>query len=190
MPFDLREAVENLRDAFTPRSGSRTGGSSHGDLRTAILMALQHEAKNGHQVMQAITAASGGSWMPAAGEVYPMLQQLTDEGLVATQHDGERTIYALTDAGSEAAVAAAEAHESSSHDSHNATWTISDWSDRMSSRVNDHWSERTSAVPRAGAKLAQAAAQVTQSGTREQQERAAALLDQTRKALYAILAED
>ncbi len=190
--FDLREAVENLRDAFTPRSGSRSQGSSHGNLRTAILTALQHEAKNGHQVMQAITAGSGGTWMPAASEVYPMLQQLTDEGLITTQHDGERTVYALTDAGREAASAAAEAHAhaSDAHESARDSWNVSDWSDRMSGRFNDHWSERTSAVPRAGAKLAQAAAQVTQSGTREQQERAAALLDQTRKSLYAILAED
>ncbi|MBX9471649.1 PadR family transcriptional regulator [Microcella sp.] len=187
--FDLREAVENLRDAFTPRNGSR-GATAHGDLRTAILAALAHDAKNGHQVMQAITAASGGSWMPAASEVYPMLQLLTDEGLVSTRHDGERTVYTLTDAGREAAAAAAEAHDSEHEAWSRPDWSMSDFTDRMSGRWNDHWNERTSAVPRAGAKLAQAAAQVTQSGTREQQERAAALLDQTRKALYAILAED
>lgn len=185
--FDLREAVENLRDAFTPRGGSR-GASAHGDLRTAILTALAHDAKNGHQIMLAIGAASGGSWMPTASQVYPMLQQLADEGLLSTQHDGERTVYALTDAGREAAAAASA--ESSAHDSERDAWSMGEWSDRMSGRWNDHWNERTAAVPRAGAKLAQAAAQVTQSGTREQQERAAALLDQTRKALYAILAED
>ena len=198
--FDLREAVENLRDAFAPRSGSR-GTTTHGDLRTAILMALQHEAKNGHQVMQAIGAASGGAWMPSASEIYPALQQLSDEGLIATNYDGERIVYSLTDAGREAAAAAAEApsNESAKEGSRDGwplrdwaprDWSMTDWSERMSGRWNDHWSERTSAVPRAGAKLAQAAAQVTQSGTREQQERAAALLDQTRKALYAILAED
>lgn len=190
--FDIREAVENFRDAFTPRSGSRSPGSTHGDLRAAILIALQHESKNGHQVMQAITAASGGTWMPTASEVYPLLQQLTDENLIATNYDGERIVYSLTDAGREAAASAAEAHAHASavRESGRDSWNVSDWSDRMSGRFNDHWSERTSAVPRAGAKLAQAAAQVTQSGTREQQERAAALLDQTRKSLYAILAED
>lgn len=193
--FDLREAVENLRDAFAPRNGSRSQGpgsrgASHRDLRAAILTSLQHEAKNGHRIMQAIGTASGGAWMPSASEVYPMLQQLTDEGLIATNYDGERIVYSLTDAGREAAAAAAEAHASDSHESGRDSWNVSDWSDRMSGRFNDHWSERTSAVPRAGAKLAQAAAQVAQHGTREQQERAAALLDQTRKSLYAILAED
>ncbi|MEN9621513.1 MAG: hypothetical protein RL499_1706 [Actinomycetota bacterium] len=193
--FDIREAVENLRDAFTPRGSGRATSGAHGDLRAAILSALQSEAKNGHQVMQSIGAASGGMWMPSASQVYPMLQQLTDEGLLSVQHDGERSVYALTDAGREAA--AAHAHEPAGENSSRSSWNVSDLTDRMSEaadrmsgRMNDHWSERTSAVPRAGAKLAQAAAQVTQSGTREQQERAAALLDQTRKALYAILAED
>ena len=193
--FDIREAVENLRDALTPRGSGRSARGAHGDLRAAILAALQSDTKNGHQVMQAIGAASGGMWMPSASQVYPMLQQLTDEGLLSLQHDGERSVYALTDAGREAA--AAHAHEPAGDNSSRGSWNVSDLTDRMSDaadrmsgRMNDHWSERTSAVPRAGAKLAQAAAQVTQSGTREQQERAAALLDQTRKALYAILAED
>jgi DNA-binding PadR family transcriptional regulator len=193
--FDIREAVENLRDAFTPRGSGRAASGGHGDLRAAILSALQSEAKNGHQVMQSIGAASGGMWMPSASQVYPMLQQLTDEGLLSVQHDGERSVYALTDAGREAA--AAHAHEPAGESSSRSSWNVSDLTDRMSEaadrmsgRMNDHWSERTSAVPRALAKLAQAAAQVTKSGTREQQERAAALLDQTRKALYAILAED
>lgn len=194
--FDIRETVENLRDAFMPRTASRDQRPARADLRTAILTTLAHEAKNGHRIMQAIGTASGGDWMPTASEVYPLLQQLTDEGLIGTNYDGERIVYSLTDAGREAAAAAAaESSTNESANSRNDSWSMpewnrSDWSNRMTGRWNDHWNERTTAVPRAGAKLAQAAAQVTQSGTREQQERAAALLDQTRKALYAILAED
>lgn len=204
---EIREALENLRDAVMARtgSGSTRGNRGHGDLRTAILSALGGEAQNGHQVMQAITAASGGAWMPTAGQVYPMLQQLTDEGLLSAHVDGERTVYVLTDAGREAAAAAHEA-ATGGEDSENGgrtgwkrpDWDMSEFVDRMSGRWNDHWSERwadhrtahTTAVPRAGAKLAQAAAQVASTGTKEQQERAAALLDETRRALYAILAEE
>ena len=51
-------------------------------------------------------------------------------------------------------------------------------------------SEHDVAVPKSGAKLAQAAAQVAQVGTADQKKRAAELLDETRKRLYAILAED
>lgn len=205
---EIREALENLRDAVMARTGGGQGGArQHGDLRTAILSALGGEAKNGHQVMQAIAAASGGAWMPTAGQVYPMLQQLTDEGLLSAQADGERTVYTLTEAGREAAAAAHEASTGASRESRESAgrpgwkrpdWDVSEFVDRMSGRWNDQWNERwadhraehTTAVPRAGAKLAQAAAQVASTGTKEQQQRAAALLDETRRKLYAILAEE
>jgi DNA-binding PadR family transcriptional regulator len=169
--FDIWDAVEGLRDAFTPRPSGRTPhGPAHEDVRTAVLSALTNEPKNGRQVMEVIASRSGGLWVPSASAIYPMLQQLTDEGLVSTRIDGERTVYELTDAGR---VAAAEAVARESH-----------------SDPQQRWRESSLPVPRAGAKLAQAAAQVVQSGTREQQERAAAILDETRRKLYAILAED
>jgi len=51
-------------------------------------------------------------------------------------------------------------------------------------------SERTTALPKAGAKLAQAIAQVATGGGQEQAERAVAVIDEARRKLYAILAED
>lgn len=202
---EIREALESLRDAVMARTsgapagwsawaggnGPAQGSRGHGDLRTAILAALSGEPKNGHQVMQAIASASGGSLMPSAGQIYPMLQQLTDEGLLSAQADGERTVYTLTDAGREAAAVAHEKSNAASDESRTRVdWDMSEFVDRMSGRWNDHRAEHTTAVPRAGAKLAQAAAQVASTGTKDQQQRAAALLDQTRRALYAILAED
>jgi DNA-binding PadR family transcriptional regulator len=226
--FDLREAVESIRDALIPRSSNTPG--EQGDIRAGILAALAVEPKNGQQVIQAISTGSGGAWMPSAGIVYPALQLLTDSGLTSTSYNGERIVYTLTAAGREAAAVMAAASSGSasmgsassgsaasgSGSSNSAPmgsggsgsgsssrgregwrmprmgegFTMSEWGDRMSGRMNDHWNERTTAVPRAGAKLAQAAGQVTQSGTREQQERAAAILDEARKRLYAILAED
>ena len=46
------------------------------------------------------------------------------------------------------------------------------------------------ALPKAGAKLAQAVAQVAQAGTPDQSERAVAVIDEARRKVYAILAED
>lgn len=190
---DIREALQTLRDAVFTRSGTWAGRdrSSTGDVRAALLAAIGDEAKNGHQIMQAMSVASGGTWMPSAGAVYPLLQQLTDEGLLSAQHDGERTVYRLTDAGREAAATAQASHPRQNDREHERSgWNLPDWADRMSGRLNDRMSEHSTALPRAGAKLAQAAAQVAHSGTREQQERAAALIDETRRKLYAILAED
>jgi DNA-binding PadR family transcriptional regulator len=102
--------------------------------------------------------------------VYPTLQLLVDEGLATATQDGERKVYALTDAGTEAASEfTAAPHPSESRRG---------------------WDPERAALPKAGAKLAQALGQVASSGSKEQQERAVAIIDDARRKLYAILAEE
>ncbi len=179
--FDLRGAVDGLREAFAPRMEAMWGAS---DVRKGILIALHGGPKNGHEVMQAIGARMPGSRTPSAGSIYPLLQQLTDEGLVTAEQHDERKVYSLTDAGRAAADEAAAEHAARSENR---------WEPRLPN-FGKQWNEQSwgehTAVPKAGAKLAQAAAVVAQSGTVEQQERAAQILDEARKRLYAILAED
>jgi DNA-binding PadR family transcriptional regulator len=185
---DIRSAVESIRDAvmssdFGRFASNLTKGESHADLRASILTAVTDEPKNGHQIMQAIGEVSNGEWMPAASHVYPLLAQLTDEGLLSAKVKGERTTYTLTDAGREALASATEDDSPTSANHGSTSKMMRDW--KM-----PKWDDANAAVPKAGAKLAQAAAQVAQSGSRDQKERAAALLDETRRKLYAILAED
>ncbi len=185
---DIRSAVESIRDAvmssdFGRFASNLTKGESHADLRASILTAVTDEPKNGHQIMQAIGEASNGEWMPAASHVYPLLAQLTDEGLLSAKVKGERTTYTLTDTGREALASATEDDSPTSASQGSTAKMMRDW--KM-----PKWDDANAAVPKAGAKLAQAAAQVAQSGSRDQKERAAALLDETRRKLYAILAED
>ncbi len=162
------EAVDGLRDAFSPRMSGRMG---RGDIRTAILVALTEEPMHGYQIIQAIEKSTQGAWKPSPGSIYPTLQLLADEGLVTSEQVGERKVYSLTEAGRETATEFASGPQP--------------WQARRS------WdSERSVALPKAGAKLAQAIAQVAQSGTHEQRERAVAVLDEARRKLYAILAED
>lgn len=165
--FDLWEAVDGLREAFAPRATSRMG---RGDIRTAILAALAEEPMHGYQIIQAIEARTGGSWKPSPGSIYPTLQLLADEGLVTAEQVGERKVYSLTDAGRTAADEIASGPLP--------------WEPRRPHH------DRIAALPKAGAKLAQAAAQVAHSGTPEQTERAVAVIDEARRKLYAILAED
>jgi DNA-binding transcriptional ArsR family regulator len=42
---------------------------------------------------------SGGTYQASAGTVYPVLQQLEDEGLVHSREQDGKKIYELTDAG-------------------------------------------------------------------------------------------
>ena len=185
---DIRNALTSIRDAVSSSDIGRfartmASGDSHADLRAGILAAVADEPKNGHQIMQSIGEASNGEWMPAASHVYPLLAQLTDEGLLSAKVKGERTTYTLTDAGREVLASTADADTATSANHSSTSKMMRDW--KM-----PKWDDANAAVPKAGAKLAQAAAQVAQSGSRDQKERAAALLDETRRKLYAILAED
>ena len=169
--FDLWETVDGLREAFAPHLNRRAGGRmGRGDIRTAILVELAEQPMHGYQLIQAIETRSGGTWKPSPGSIYPTLQLLADEGLVSSAQDGERKVYSLTDAG----VAAAAEFASAPHPSESRRG----------------WDPERAALPKAGAKLAQAAAQLVHSGTPEQNQRAVAIVDEARRKLYAILAED
>lgn len=187
--FDLREAVEGLREVFTPRGEKGGHGHHHRhDVRAHVLIALLDSARTGADVINAITAATDGHWTPKPGAVYPMLQLLADEGLVAAEQRDEKKVYALTEAGRAAAEAAAAEHAQHDAREHRDEHRSGGrgWSAPNFPRMSEH----DVAVPKSGAKLAQAAAQVAQVGTADQKKRAAELLDETRKRLYAILAED
>ena len=63
-----------------------------GDIRTAALLLLAEEPRNGYAIMQEIGGALDGVWRPSPGSVYPALQQLEDEGLIRSE---ERRAQAL-----------------------------------------------------------------------------------------------
>ena len=65
---------------FGPPRGPR---ARRGDVRAALLVLLAEEPRNGYQLMQEIEQRSDGVWRPSPGSVYPALQQLEDEGLIA-----------------------------------------------------------------------------------------------------------
>ncbi len=70
-----------------------------GDIRTAALLLLAEEPRNGYQIMQEVQERSEGAWRPSPGSVYPALQQLEDEGLIRSEQDDGRKRFVLTDAG-------------------------------------------------------------------------------------------
>jgi DNA-binding PadR family transcriptional regulator len=163
----LWEALEQFRGQFEQKAGSRVG---RGDVRAAVLTLLAEKPMHGYQIIREIEERSGGAWKPSPGSVYPTLQLLTDEGLVsASESDGRKT-YALTEAGREVA----------GDDERPAPWE--------SATPRD--SGRTGALPKAGIDLAQAVAQVGRSGSPEQVKEAIDVLDDARRRIFTILAQD
>lgn len=162
----LWQAMDQMRASFDKRVGTRMG---RGDVRAAILALLAEKSMHGYQVIREIEERTGGRWKPSAGSVYPTLQMLADEGLVTTEMSADRKIYSLTDAGRDQAAAAGS-----------APWESED----------DCETSRMGAVPKAGIELAQAVTHAVRSGSSEQHRQVAEVLDETRRKIYSILAQD
>ncbi len=92
--------------AGAPEGGHRHWGprgrkARRGDIRTAALLLLAEEPRNGYQIMQEVEERSDGMWRPSPGSVYPALAQLEDEGLIRSEESDGRKLFVLTDAGRE-----------------------------------------------------------------------------------------
>ncbi|HUB74540.1 MAG TPA: PadR family transcriptional regulator [Solirubrobacteraceae bacterium] len=152
-------------------AGARRRGrrARRGDIRTAALLLLAEQPRNGYQIMQEVQERSGGMWNPSPGSVYPALQQLEDEGLIRTeQHDGQK-LFALTDDGRKLV---------QERDSERpAPWEQQDLGDEF---------HQLAALMR---EVAGAFVQVLKTGSPGQLERAREVLAGTRRDLYRILAD-
>lgn len=153
--------------------GRGRGGRGHGrrvgrgDVRAAILALLAEEPMHGYQIIGELEQRTAGAWKPSPGSVYPTLQMLEDEGLVAAESEGGRNVFGLTDAGRDAAAAGDP-----------TPWEA---------MIGDGHSVANRQIAMA---LSMAFKQVVQTGTPDQVERARAIVNDARKALYGILAED
>jgi DNA-binding PadR family transcriptional regulator len=154
---------------FGPPRGPR---ARRGDVRAALLVLLAEEPRNGYQLMTEIEQRSDGVWRPSPGSVYPALQQLEDEGLVRVEEADGRKAYTLTDAG--------RAHVDERGDELAAPW------DAVKGDMGEGAWELMGAMRQIGMALFQ----LTHSGTERQQQQAREVLDDTRRSLYRILAED
>jgi DNA-binding PadR family transcriptional regulator len=78
--------------------GFGTFGKRRG-LRQWILVILQREPKNGAELMDAMETMSQGWWRPSPGSVYPVLEELSTDGVIQRREDGR---YELTSKGHDA----------------------------------------------------------------------------------------
>lgn len=151
------------------RAGRRTR-VNRGEVRAAVLLLLAEEPMHGYQIMQELEERSGGGWQPSPGSIYPTLQQLADEGLIHSEAEGGKNIFSLTDDG----------HELLDDIEDPPVW------DRMA----DSPARAFMTLRRSVGQLGAAAKQVASAGTDAQIEAALGVIDDARKALYRILAED
>lgn len=126
---------------------------------------------HGYQVIQELTARSGGAWQPSPGSVYPTLQQLEDEGLVRSAERDGRRVFELTEAGR----AEVERRQDEPR-----PWEV---------RGRAPGGAAVGRIREEGFGLAAAVMQVVRTAVPEQVERAAEVLARARRELYRLLAE-
>jgi DNA-binding PadR family transcriptional regulator len=164
-PWDPRSGFgPGFRPPFRGRKAAR------GDVRASVLALLAEQPMHGYQIINELAERSQGAWRPSPGSVYPILQQLQDEGLVRVEETDGRRVVHLTDAG--------RAYVDTHHDELAAPWEA----------VGGQQDEQTWELMSAVRAVTGAAWQVAQAGTTADLERATALLTEVRRRLYGILA--
>ena len=150
--------------------GARRGGrGSRPNVRPALLALLLERPMHGYEMIQELDARTNGVWRPSPGSVYPTLQMLEDEGLIEAAAEGGRKSYRLTDQGRPEAETAAE----------NPPW----------SRIGDDTMSQVQDFRDAAVGIMSALKQVGFTGTPDQRQKALEVLNDTKRRLYAILAE-
>ncbi|AVH61584.1 MULTISPECIES: PadR family transcriptional regulator [Streptomyces] len=150
--------------------GGHRGRARRGDVRASILALLKDRSMHGYEMIQEIAERSGGAWKPSPGSVYPTLQLLEDEGLITSEAEGGKKLFSLTESGRSAA-----------DEGPNAPWEEAgrglDW-------------ETLHEIRQAGFGLMEAFGQVWKTGSKDQRDKAVAVINEARKKLYLILAEE
>ena len=152
--------------------GGRRRRMRRGDVRAAVLVLDDEQPHSGYALMEELERRSNGAWRPSPGSVYPTLQQLEDEGLIAPEPGEGRTPYGLTDAG--------RAYVAENREALGEPW------EKPAEGIGEERLELRGLVAQIGA----ATFQVGAAGDDAQVARAKELLAETRRGLYQILADD
>ncbi len=72
-------------------------------LRSLVLRILAEGPRHGYEIIKEIERITRGRWKPAAGTLYPLLEQLRNEGLIEVERvdkgrvrGGRKIVYRLT----------------------------------------------------------------------------------------------
>ena len=126
---------------------------------------------HGYEMIKELEERTDGAWTPSAGSIYPTLQMLEEADLIRGEETGGKRRFTLTDAGVE---------EQESRASATTPW------DAVKADADPEVIHLRDSV----VKLNHAFGQIFHAGDEDQQRRVRELLDETRRKVYAILAEE
>lgn len=179
--FDLRSALNELRNSiskfsgFSPAHVQRAGATDDEALRRLILEALLGGQKTGHEIM--IFAAENPKNISAtSGRIYPLLENMQDLGLVSASVKKDRKVFSITPTGKDFLSKFDDEPEVEPE-----VATVSGF--------GPNWIDLTAEIARSAKRLAMVSYQAANTGSKEQQSRAAAAIDEATRAIHQILSE-
>jgi DNA-binding PadR family transcriptional regulator len=157
--------------SWGPPFGGRGGGPRvrRGNVRAAVLALLAERPMHGYEMIQELEARTNGLWRPSAGSIYPMLQQLEDEGLVIGEQSDDKRRFSLTEAGRGEAERLGR-----------PPWEeVADEDEGPASSLRD-----------SAFQLGAAIVQVARTGSEDQIAKTREILNDARRRVYTVLGED
>ena len=128
---------------------------------------------HGYEMIKEIEGRSDGYWKPSAGSIYPTLQMLEDEGLISGEESAGKRRFTLTDEGR-------RAQEETASKADSLPWE----------QVREGAPPLQVQLGHSAHQLRAAIGQAFHAADESQRERIRDLLDETRRSIYGILAED
>ncbi|MEQ9637309.1 MAG: PadR family transcriptional regulator [Devosia marina] len=178
-----------------------------GDLRLVALYFIEQQPRHGYDLIKAVEERSNGVYSPSPGIVYPALTYLEEAGFVTSAIDGNKKLYTITEEGKSHLEDNREAvagtldflARTGEQMSRFREFVKADWpfaGDPEEGNVPPHWAERESSTDRAmkdaipeleaARKTLKEAIKRVRRGDKEQQRKAAAVLQHAATALYAL----
>ncbi len=178
-----------------------------GDLRLVALYFIEQQPRHGYDLIKAVEERSNGVYSPSPGIVYPALTYLEEAGFVTSAVDGNKKLYTITEEGKSHLEDNREAvagtldflARTGEQMSRFREFVKADWpfaGDPEEGNVPPHWAERESSTDRAmkdaipeleaARKTLKEAIKRVRRGDKEQQRKAAAVLQHAATALYAL----
>ena len=84
-------------------AGNKQRGFGHGGLRLVLLSLINEQSRHGYDLIKAVEELTSGHYRPSAGMVYPLLNQLVEQGLLSAEaaagEESKKQVYAIQPAG-------------------------------------------------------------------------------------------
>jgi DNA-binding PadR family transcriptional regulator len=180
--LDLRAMAQSLRESvmnfggFSPEEVRKSGRMSEDDLKIEILRTLENAAKTGFEILSSLETANVTAAKPTAAQTYPLLENMVDTKLISAEIKKDRKVFSLAKAG-RALLAEQPARDANQTPE-----------EKVHSTPN--WIDLRGDVAKASARLGNVVLDISKNGSKDQQQKAAAALDEARRRLHEILASD